>query len=333
MDKETFEKDVAEYTGPLSHISREVSDPKLDDLDKLYGVTSRLSAQNREKHRKIIWCLATTGTLLALFFLIYDSATVYYLILACIIALGFLYGILRYADTLKCHEKYLEYRLLAESLRVQFFLSIAAIETPVTDLLPWFIIKGIDWIDDAIGKQPVLPKEEKKPILDFWIKDQIKYHTSAIEKKTKQLKRQKIVSKTAIIITVATFFITLVFEFWMANNPGEINNATIAALLNIVQSHGTMIGYDQTEFIRAILKIIIGTMSAATLFIGSYYGKMSLSDSIDDHKRMKELYEFAENQMGPEEDDALILWLAREFLIENSTWYSYQNQNKAEFVF
>ncbi|MBQ8018210.1 MAG: hypothetical protein IJ258_08935 [Methanobrevibacter sp.] len=72
--------------------------------------------------------------------------------------------------------------------------------------------------------------------------------------------------------------------------------------------------------IRTILKIVVGTMSAITLFTSSYYGKMSLSNTIEDHKRMIALYTKAEeNILENGESEELIPTLAREFLIENST--------------
>ena len=74
-------------------------------------------------------------------------------------------------------------------------------------------------------------------------------------------------------------------------------------------------------------------MSAVTLFTGSYYGKMSLSNVIDDHKRMIALYETAEEQMLREgESGELLLFLARECLNETSTWYAYQSKNKPDIV-
>ena len=96
-----------------------------------------------------------------------------------------------------------------------------------------------------------------------------------------------------------------------------------------------MVGLTPTDMIRSILKIVIGTMSAATLFTGSYYGKMSLSNTIDDHRRMVMLYEKAEQDIVQNEgveDEELIIKLAREFLIENSTWYSYQSKNTPDLT-
>jgi hypothetical protein len=75
-------------------------------------------------------------------------------------------------------------------------------------------------------------------------------------------------------------------------------------------------------------------MSAITLFTGSYYGKMSLSNTIDDHRRMSSLYQKAEKDiMKNGESEELLISLAREYLIENSTWYSYQTKNKPDLVF
>ena len=89
-----------------------------------------------------------------------------------------------------------------------------------------------------------------------------------------------------------------------------------------------MVGFTPTDMIRSIMKIVIGTMSAATLFTGSYYGKMSLSNIIEDHRRMTMLYEKVENEIFQNgETEELIITLAKEFLIENSTWYSYQSKN------
>ena len=94
-----------------------------------------------------------------------------------------------------------------------------------------------------------------------------------------------------------------------------------------------MVGYNQVDMIRAILKIVIGSMSAGTLFIKSYYGKMSLSNEIESHRRMVMLYEDAERKIREQgENDNLISSLAHEFLIENSTWYAYQSKNKFELI-
>ena len=51
------------------------------------------------------------------------------------------------------------------------------------------------------------------------------------------------------------------------------------------------------DIIRAVLKILMGTMSAVTLFMTSYYGKMALPSIIDDYRRMIALYDKAKKEI------------------------------------
>lgn len=102
-----------------------------------------------------------------------------------------------------------------------------------------------------------------------------------------------------IVITIIAYIVTLLFEIFIYSTSSQSIDANV---------------------IRTILKIVVGTMSAITLFTSSYYGKMSLSNTIEDHKRMIALYTKAEeNILENGESEELIPTLAREFLIENST--------------
>lgn len=261
----------------------------------------------------ILLLLSITGTLLTMFFLLYDEDELHGLIIACLIMIFFLFGIRRIADKLECHRKYIEYHVLAETLRVQFFLSVAGIKKPVAEILPWFIKQSLPWIESILKTLPVPQLKEKYPILNFWIIDQRGYHSDALLKSENQKYRDNHTSHIVLIITLIAYFVTLMFEIYIyTNSAGNID----------------------VNAVRAILKIVVGTMSAITLFTGSYYGKMSLTNTIQDHKRMIALYNQAEMDIRENgEDKELLLSLAREFLIENSTWYAYQSRNKPDLVF
>ena len=87
------------------------------------------------------------------------------------------------------------------------------------------------------------------------------------------------------------------------------------------------------HIIRLCIKIAIGGMSVGTLFLESYYGKMSLTETINDHKRMILLYKKAEEDILEKgETKEIVLNLAKEYLSENSAWYAYQSKNKSEVV-
>ena len=86
---------------------------------------------------------------------------------------------------------------------------------------------------------------------------------------------------------------------------------------------------EQEISVRGLLKILLGGISAVTLFLSSYYGKLSLDRKVSDHRKMSALYGLAQSQYEnsniPKED---LLWeLAREEIIENGNWYSYCRDN------
>ena len=85
------------------------------------------------------------------------------------------------------------------------------------------------------------------------------------------------------------------------------------------------------ETYRTVLKIVLGTISAATLFIANYYGRLSLSRKLSDHCKMERFYARMGQQltdMGQTDD--LLEALAREELIENGNWCSYQRDNRPD---
>ncbi len=308
--KEIFLQELNNYKFSTASIVETEIEPALKEINRIYGVADSLSIKNGKKHRYILLLLSIGGTILTLMFLLYDELEFYGLIIACGVMVLCLLLLNFLTDKLDCHRKYLQYRILAEALRLQYFLSLALVETRVVDILPWSLRKGIGWIEEILKSLPQTKIKNKHSILQCWIIDQRKYHERALAKTEIKNYRDKTISKMTTIITIGIYFVALIFELFVFNN--EVVNINI---------------------IRMILKILLGTMSAITLFLGSYYGKMSLSNAIEDHKRMIELYKKAqEDVVVSGESEELILSLAREFLNENSAWYSYQQKNRANIV-
>lgn len=308
--KEIFLQELNNYKFSTASIVETDIEPALKEINRIYGVADSLSIKNGKKHRYIFLLLSIGGTVLTFMFLLYDELEFYGLIIACGVMVLCLLLLNFLTDKLDCHRKYLQYRILAEALRLQYFLSLAVVETRVVDILPWSLRKGIGWIEEILKSLPQTKIKNKHSILQCWIIDQRKYHERALAKTEIKNYRDKTISKMTTIITIGIYFVALIFELFVFNN--EVVNINI---------------------IRMILKILLGTMSAITLFLGSYYGKMSLSNAIEDHKRMIELYKKAqEDVVVSGESEELILSLAREFLNENSAWYSYQQKNRANIV-
>ncbi len=310
--KDIFYQDKQNCHIAFSHIASNITNPALLEIDELYGAADVLSIQNAKKHRKILLELAIVGTLLTITFLLYSAAALYGVILACVIFIIFLFIIHKVANRIDCHRKYLEYRILAETLRVQFFLSVSGISKCIVDILPWFIKMGVPWIEEVLTELPKVDISDKKSILNCWIINQKEYHENALARAEIKKRRDDRITMIVIAVTIFVYVFAVFFEYFVYNSSS--------------------IDFD-TNIVRMILKIVLGTMSAVSLFTGSYYGKMSLSNSIDDHRRMIALYMKAEEEILENgENEELLIFLAREFLIENSTWYAYQNKNKPDFI-
>lgn len=334
VTKEIYEEDFKNYKGDRSNVTNDIDDPRLNELKEIYGVTSKLAAENGDKKRKYIKYLSWLGVLLTIAFLLYDELEAHYMIILCFVLLFAIIAIDLWSNYKNCHEKHLKYRMIAETTRVQFFLSAASINTPVTELLPWFVQQDIPWLKDILSNPTVLPPHEKMPIVNSWVKHQQSYHKSKIGPEEKKQRHDTHLTILIIAITVVTYITTLVFELYLYKYPNTVINVdAFAATLNGIQHIGGMDGYNQIDMIRGFLKIAMGTASAASLFTASYYGKMSLSDSIKDHKRMNELYDKAKKDLRNGETEEGIIELARHYLNENSAWYAYENQNKPDLVF
>ena len=85
------------------------------------------------------------------------------------------------------------------------------------------------------------------------------------------------------------------------------------------------------ESYRTLLKILLGTISAVTLFIANFYGRLSLSRTRSDHQKMERFYEkMSALLLEQGQTERLLTVLAREELIENGNWCSYQRDNKPD---
>ena len=310
-EKEDFDREKEKGKDPIYHIMADIKDPALIAIDDMYVAADNLSIKNAKLHQYILFLLSLFGVAVSIAFFAYFEGEMHIMIFICLILLLYLIFIEKKSKELGCHRKYLEYRVLAETLRVQFFLSLSGMKEGVLELLPWFTKQGIPWIENIVKSLPIDDVNERKPIIYYWILNQKTYHEGALISAEKAYKAQINKKNRAIIITGIAFVIGLLFEIFMYVYSPNID----------------------AHIIRLVLKAVIGIASVYTLFLESYYGKMSLYEKINDHKRMILLYSKIEKEIRNEgEKPAIILELARECLIENSAWYAYQSKNKPELV-
>ena len=125
------------------------------------------------------------------------------------------------------------------------------------------------------------------------------------------VRRSERVVRVAFILSASLYVAALVFEGLF----GGLTARPLAALSSI-------------EGYRTLLKLALGTLSTATIFIANYYGKQSLSRKLSDHGKMAAFYaRISEMLVEYGQSEALLERLAREELIENGNWLSYQRDN------
>lgn len=299
--------------GGLLPKTREADD-LLDRIEAWYAKADALSVRFAKRYRLILAALALISTVITVAFLLYDEAGLHWMILVCGIMLLLAWVVQRYGKRIACHRRYLEYRMLAEGLRVQAFLRYAGSGVSAADVLPWTEQTEAGWIAAAlkacvIGAKPYKMHSIKEP----WVEAQRSYHMRSVKKTARSLKGSDRIVGATLLLSVLLYLGVLAFELlWGGLLPsrGHIPDA---------------------ERYRTITKLLLGGISAATLFISNYYGKLSLSRVVSDHRKMEQFYTAVSDRIDRYgQTEALLVLLSREELIENGNWFSYRQDNAAD---
>ena len=295
---------------------RPEDDLLLARMERLYVSAAASARANAAVYRRVLVLLAVAATGLTLAFLLYDEAEAHWMIILCGAMLAAAWLIQRYAARLACHRRYLDYRALAECLRVQAFLRYAGSGVTAASLLSWTQQKESAWIMAALCALTAGPDPEKsREIRACWVEDQRDYHRSAAGRDRRSLATSERVVRTALVVSVVFYLSALFFEFLCGG-------LILAPRIHVAD----------VEIYRTVLKIVLGGISAATLFISNYYGKLSLNRGLSDHVKMADFYEKMSVQLQMRgQTDELLTVLAREELIENGNWCSYQQDNTPDF--
>ena len=291
------------------------NDAALQQLEALYIAADKLSLRFAGQFRKALATLALAGTVLTFAFLLYDEGSMVPMILVCGAALLYAFYCYRQTTKTECHRKYIEYRALAETVRVQMYLRYAGSRLEVQRLMNWSQQQETAWILCTICAVNGAPQPEKKrDILGCWVEDQRDYHRQAGKKTTDQMEKNDRALGIAMKISILTYAVTLIYEF-------AFGGLAIRPLMFLQDpEHG-----------RTLIKIVLGTLSAGTLFMANYYGKMSLRRVTADHEKMVKFFDKAAEQLDRYgQNEHILEALAREELAENGNWCSFQRDNAPE---
>lgn len=319
---------------------------EVDELDEYrkvlrshYAKADELSyTKNQKKYNLFILLLALVGTLVACTFLVYDDASLPFMIFPCTAAIGMLIWLIAFGKRKAYHKKYIEYRVLAEALRIQFYTTMCLTEktvvTNVCDLYAWSQKVDMVWIDKAIQALGVISNSEKikidtTAVIDVWIGNhekptgQLKYHNKKKETNKKKAKLFDNLSRGFQTATLAIYFLIFIFEV-----------VTYALKANNISWfwEGYMIARVTW---RNFAAIVLGSATAGSLLASSYWGKLSYGRKLEDNEKMSILYASAYERWNEvknysAEIEEFVKEIAREEIVENGIWCSYVNENGLE---
>lgn len=293
----------------------EETDPTTRRMETLYRRADGLSVRYARVYRRALAALALAGTVVTFAFLLYDNGEVIPMILLCGAALLYAFRRLRKADRDACHRRFIEYRVLAESLRTQCCLRFAGSAVEAQRLMTWSQQRETAWILCAVSAvNAAKPPREQRNIRECWAEKQREYHRKAGKKTSHQLAGNDRLLGTALRASILLYVAVLVYEF--------VCGGVLAPAVWKLQDPETG---------RTLLKILLGTLSAGTLFLGGYYGRMSLSRVTGDHEKMEAFFgKISERIARSGQNEDVLETLAREELAENGNWSSYQRDNAVE---
>lgn len=233
-------------------------------------------------------------------------------------ALVLAYGVFKWSERHHHHRKYLDYRALAEGLRVQFFWKMAGMHDSVAKYYLYRQESELDWIryalrtldflcrKDIVDIQVMLPEVKKA-----WIDDQSRYYEKAVVRHS--LKLQALQNKTKRLVQVGMWIIT-------------------PAMLVI---HGFKLG---GEFLDQCMQVIMPTVFVVAGALNYYAEKMQFESHIKQYRRMSALFKRymslwevnSESDAFHEKRQSILLELGKAALTENSDWVLTHRQQPLE---
>lgn len=219
-------------------------------------------------------------------------------------------------------NKYLDYRALAEGLRVQFFWHLAGISDTVADHYLRKQKSELDWIRNGIraanllcntgsvnnppDSSPTITEAHYRLVLNEWVEGQAKYFTKSTTRDHIHLERKekwvRVLFTTGMVLALALFLL----QFFQL-------------LLQL-----------RTSIVPLLTSLLIVIMSLALLLAAlreGYADKMAYAEQVKQYQRMSRLYRRASQHLQSflgqgkfPEAECIIRELGEEALAENGDW-------------
>ncbi|MCH5179829.1 MAG: hypothetical protein J1F32_01265 [Erysipelotrichales bacterium] len=350
-------------------------------ISDIYNIASDLAQIRKDRFLFAIKYLATAGLLLLIFYTIYDlfigkltiilGASVFLLIIISYIFIDYISGNRRTYKKRKIknfnsHTKFVEYRALAETLRVQYYLTAYNVNYDAGKFFFWSQKNEIAWVKKAVST--LLIGES----IEVWEQEEIKKNYSNYKPKIVDYHDRNM--KGVFEDRMFCRFVGFDKTFADSNNNGQVGyhkmniekkckqlgkynffkklffsltlfiyiSLFVTETINIISSGNVNLYWIETT--RIVLKIFLCIGIASTFLISYRYGKMSIERNLSDSKNMLILYSVAidrvldifkdeklNNDQKRKMFESYFKKVALEALIENGAWIAYNKENNITF--
>lgn len=285
------------------------------NLERCYAHAGGIAGVLQRKYMRTLRNIALFCVLLVVSYTLYDEGELMWMLFCYAAVLILYYCVYRRILRGKYHEKYIRYRMLAESMRVQTYVTALGLRENVADCYVWSQKQQTLWIRAAIGALTAGKAEGQisaEELCSTWVDSQRVYHKSAYRKNHREDQLCNMITTAMLCCLVILFAAVLVLEYGFP------------AIMEV-----PMLGI----ILRGWLKILWSGISAVTLFVSSYYGQLSLSRKSEDNAAMEKLFAEASRKCrsGKYDSKEVLRQLAREEIIENGNWASYCMENTPTF--
>ena len=223
-------------------------------------------------------------------------------------------------------NKYLDYRAIAEGLRVQFFWRLAGLSDSVANHYLRKQKSELDWIRNSMRTANLLCEvnnsandKEQSPhsfgdirddcyrlLLKHWVDPQRKYFTTATRRDhDKRETNERWVHVCLLLgIGVATLLLIMQLASWFLHSP-----------------------HLEPELLQSSFIVIMSLLLVLAALRESYADKMAFAEQVKQYQRMSRLYEIAFQRLQafleqgkPQDAERVIRELGEEALAENGDW-------------
>ncbi|MEI8135298.1 MAG: hypothetical protein WCH46_09555 [bacterium] len=308
-------------SGDLQRLKEKASDV----LISCFSVSDTLAIFFQKQTLKFLGVLFAFALMATVVFELYAYLMLDYpiLLLLFFMILGGAYSVYLYTAKKAYQAKFLDYRTLAEGLRIQFYWKQIGIRFSVANYYLGDQHSELDWIRHALRIWSLPFTEDSKKLIETetnteadrwnllmedWVKSQHHYFVRSSKKETNKVKKLNLWARIALILGFLLIAFNMIYQYFIGHTP-----------------------------LLTFLYISSVTPIAAGLFYG-YSEKRALADHVKQYERMATLFAKAETRLlklitesNFEEARNLVFDLGKEALKENGRWVLTHRERPIEF--